>query len=244
MNNFFNKLSWHINYHLEPFRDKYFSTINLRKFKGESFDGEISWEWGSRRYNRIALVNQLLSRFERPNYLEIGCATNVLFDATYAPNKIGVDPEIGGTHRMSSDKFFETNSQFFDVIFIDGLHTYEQVQRDLINSLEVLSPGGFIAFHDMLPGSWIAANNPRIMGGTWNGDVWKVAFELSESPDIDFIVVKIDQGVGVLRKKSSEAKLTKLNGELLKLKYNYFYEHYERLPLRDWDDFQKWFTGK
>ena len=62
--------------------------------------------------------------------------------------KIGVDPFKGGTHRMSSDKFFKINKIFFDVVFIDGLHKYEQCQRDCMNSMKFLNQGGIIIFHD------------------------------------------------------------------------------------------------
>lgn len=30
----------------------------------------------------------------------------------------------GGTHRMTSDAFFATNEEQFDLVFIDGLHHY------------------------------------------------------------------------------------------------------------------------
>lgn len=35
---------------------------------------------------------------------------------------VGVDPLLGGTHRMTSDAFFAANTEHFDLIFIDGLH--------------------------------------------------------------------------------------------------------------------------
>lgn len=49
---------------------------------------------------------------------------------------------------MSSDKFFKINKIFFDVVFIDGLHKYEQCQRDCMNSMKFLNQGGIIIFHD------------------------------------------------------------------------------------------------
>ena len=64
-------------------------------------------------------------------------------------NKIGVDPTQGGTHRKTSDDFFIDNTKNFDVIFIDGLHTYEQCQRDCINSLKFLNPGGILIIEDI-----------------------------------------------------------------------------------------------
>lgn len=37
---------------------------------------------------------------------------------------------------------------FFDLIFIDGDHSYEAVKYDIEAALKVLSPGGVLAFHD------------------------------------------------------------------------------------------------
>ena len=104
----------------------------------ESFD----WNWKDIRYNRIALVNLLCASKLGGNYLEIGCQCNICFDAVPMMNKIGVDPQSGGTHREYSDDFFVSNTTYFDVIFIDGLHVYDQVRRDVVNSINFLKPGG------------------------------------------------------------------------------------------------------
>eukprot|EP01034_Spumella_vulgaris_P040549 gene40549-50156_t len=86
---------------------------------------------------------------------------------------IGVDPSKGGTHRMTSDDFFAQNTEFFDVIFVDGLHEANQVFRDVTNALKWLNPGDYI--------------NP------WTGDTWKAAVTLRLIPDIEIVIVDIDQ---------------------------------------------------
>lgn len=58
-------------------------------------------------------------------------------------------------HRMTSDEAaltFEDN--YFDFIFIDGLHTYEQLTLDCQNYYSKLKPGGLFAGHDfnVIPG--------------------------------------------------------------------------------------------
>ena len=38
-----------------------------------------------------------------------------------------------------------------DLIFVDGAHSYEYVKNDTIKGLEMLRPGGIIAWHDCTP---------------------------------------------------------------------------------------------
>src|SRR5262245_51679804 len=132
------------------------------KYKHHAYEKTFDWDWSKISYNRIALVNLLTSKFPDCRYLEIGCEWNSLFHAVSAKTKTGVDPERGGNVRKTSDDFFRTNNEIFDVIFIDGLHTYDQVRRDVINSIKCLGPGGWIAMHDLLPRTWIEEHVPRI----------------------------------------------------------------------------------
>lgn len=104
-------------------------------------------------YNRIALVNFIAAHKRGARYLEIGCDDNQLFSAVPLAEKVGVDPVKGGTHRMTSDAFFAQNEACFDLLFIDGLHTHDQVRRDVVNAMGALTPGGWIALHDLVPRS-------------------------------------------------------------------------------------------
>jgi len=55
--------------------------------------------------------------------------------------KTGVDPSPRRVlaewemHQMASDAFFAANTSKFDLIFIDGLHTSDQVIKDIFNAL-------------------------------------------------------------------------------------------------------------
>jgi predicted O-methyltransferase YrrM len=44
------------------------------------------------------------------------------------------------------------NLRAFDFVYIDGMHTYEQVKKDIANYLPLIKEGGFIAGHDYVPG--------------------------------------------------------------------------------------------
>ncbi len=194
----------------------------------------LTYDWNSVPYNRIALVNKIVSLYENPSYLEIGCAGDVLFKSVNAPNKIGVDPAAGGTNRMTSDQFFETNSQHFDVVFIDGLHTYNQVWKDVENSLRFLKRDGFIVLHDMIPNNWIEQHCPIITNSVWTGDVWKLSFDLVNLRGADYFLVSVDHGIGVLRKSEGQVQLLPPSLDEA-TKYSFFLDNINNLPIVDWN---------
>ena len=200
----------------------------------------LDWNWEKINFNRIAVVNLLLTRFKDPSYLEIGCASDSLFNSVPSLRKIGVDPATGGNVRKTSDDFFATNMQRFDVVFIDGLHTYEQVRRDVINSIKAINDGGWIALHDMLPRNWIEHHVPIVSQGAWTGDVWKVAFELAQTDGIEFKILKIDHGVGVIKVINQKAELKDLTEELSIKEFDYYYDNLNKLPIVEWEDVQDW----
>jgi len=197
----------------------------------------LNWDWKNKNFNRIALVNYLISknRGYEASYLEIGCAKNDLFDSVMVKKKIGVDPEAGGTHRMTSDNFFRDNNEFFDVIFIDGLHEYQQVRRDGLNSLQCIKPGGWIAFHDLLPSNWKEQHYPRI-NSSWTGDCWKFALELCNASGLDFKIVEIDQGVGILKKISDNFKVPDLSKELANANFDKFLQVKNEFQILSFDE--------
>ncbi|SCW94890.1 class I SAM-dependent methyltransferase [Ancylobacter rudongensis] len=212
-----------------------------REYSRLGQDQKFDWNWKATHYNRIALLTTLAARHPESAYLEIGCFKNALFDSLPLPVKVGVDPVQGGTVRATSDEFFASNTQKFDLIFIDGLHTYEQVHRDVANSLKAINPGGWIAMHDMLPGEVMEQHEPFIRTGRdWVGQGWKVAFELLKTEGVDFKIVKIDHGVGVIRVITPGTELADLSGPLNGPQFPYFCENYTRLPLVTWDEALPW----
>ena len=108
---------------------------------GEEFNRTIAIDWKDYP-SKDFVINDVITRYKKTSYLEIGCAEDKNFSAIYCDKKIGVDPNSRGTHKMTSDKFFKDNKDTFDVIFIDGLHTKEQVSKDISNSLECLNSNG------------------------------------------------------------------------------------------------------
>jgi len=186
-------------------------------------------DWKDKHINRHAIINAGIFRIKELKkycrYLEIGCDRDQNFNAVALEEefKIGVDPNSGGTIRDTSDNFFNQNKNLFDVIFVDGLHHYEQCQKDVMNSIKSINNFGIIFIHDLLPRDWKIEHVPRC-NESWSGDVWKVAIELNNSENIDFYIADIDSGVGcAFVSKKSNYKNMKL--DLIEKNYDYFLDN-------------------
>jgi hypothetical protein len=186
---------------------KTLKTTDLSILSHENFCSTyIDIEWSLIEYNRISFINNAVKNFKNCKYLEIGCDNNKCFHSIFAKNKVGIDPVRGGNIRTTSDNFFLENKVIFDVIFIDGLHVYEQVRKDVENSLNFLNINGFLFLHDLTPRNFLEENVPRLQP-MWTGDVWKVAIELAKTKGIDFFVINADNEVGILKKKNNKVTL-------------------------------------
>ena len=130
---------------------------------------------------RIDVINTLIKKYGYTTYLEIGVRVHAdCFDQIIAPMKTSVDPGYENAtekydYKMESDEFFASlkagRTKFptdmkWDCIFIDGLHLAEQVERDVINSLNHLADGGTIFMHDCSPPSEMVARE------TYHPDWW------------------------------------------------------------------------
>jgi predicted O-methyltransferase YrrM len=51
---------------------------------------------------------------------------------------------------MTSNEFFLTNSMKYDLIFVDGDHSSNQVKIDINNSWEILNKGGYLILDDYM----------------------------------------------------------------------------------------------
>ena len=205
----------------------------------ENFKNKISFDF-PQDYFRWDLIDYLIKKNNYLNYLEIGCDDDQLFSKVKIKNKIGVDPVSGGNVRKNSDDFFLENKDKFDLVFIDGLHIYEQVKKDIINSLKCLNENGIILVHDCMPDSLSKQAVPRYKM-KWNGDVWKAIVDLRQREDLEIYTCEIDEGIGIITKRKNTSIL-KLDKPVKKLKFkDYFNNYKEYLRIIKLPDFKKLF---
>ena len=190
----------------------------------ENFKGKLEYNFPDNFY-RWDLIEYLIKKNNYTNYLEIGCDQNQLFSKVIIDNKIGVDPVSGGNIRKTSDEFFKENNNKFDIVFIDGLHTYEQVKKDILNSIDFLNQNGIILVHDCMPDSLGKQAVPRYKM-QWNGDVWKAIIDLRQKEDLDIYTCEMDQGIGIITKKKNSSLLS-LNKPIHKIKFRDYFDNYK-----------------
>jgi hypothetical protein len=184
---------------------------------GDFTHKKIDVSWVGQPY-RFDLANALIERTGYQRYLEIGCFKDQCFSRIKCAHKTGADPVSGGTLRMTSDEFFAQNTEKFDLIFIDGLHVYEQVRKDILSALDCLNEGGTVMVHDCLPVKYSYQTVPGV-GKIWNGDVGRAFVELRTWDHLDAAVCIIDNGVGMIRVRPNRNKLELDTTDFKALKY-------------------------
>ncbi len=187
--------------------------------------------------DRIEFIQRIFRNTNFENYLEIGCEEGDSFLPIAAKNKIAVDPNFQipfsvklkwmfKQPRNIRNQYFEEESNTFfkrraylkqlkpfDVVLIDGLHTFQAALNDVFNSCKYLNPNGVIVMHDCYPPYRAAAlataafptkaEQAATVGwdGGWCGDVWKTIVYLrrNASSYLAVCVLDTDLGLGIIR---------------------------------------------
>lgn len=206
-------------------KKKYKINYLFNKIFKEKFSKRLNYNWDnkSKRYN---IINNIIKKKIFTSYLEIGCFKDENFNQIEIKKKVGVDPVSGGTIRDTSDNFFLMNKDFFDIVFIDGLHIYEQVKKDILNSLKILNNNGVIILHDCLPLKIRDQMVPR-SHEHWNGDVWKALVDMRTQESLDTYTILADQGLGIILKRKNRNLLYLNEKKIKNLKFKDYYLNFK-----------------
>lgn len=163
----------------------------------------------------VSLLEDIHQRKKPKSYFEIGvqfgdtiklaeCAT-IGVDPRFRcdTNIIGKKPSCQLFQQTSDDFFQEHNPSTIlgapiDLAFLDGMHLFEFLLRDFINTEKYCLPASIIALHDCLPpGLYMTsrnmadANHPNsAFPGWWAGDVWKMIPTLQKyRPELSVTIV-------------------------------------------------------
>ncbi len=199
--------------------------------------------------DRISIIQSLINANNYSSYLEIGVNRGYCFFNIKCKNKTGVDPRfeiplwrkwlyifkntcnINNNYiEKTSDDFFKANKNSFDIILVDGLHTFQQSYKDIINSMQVLNQNGYILIHDCSPISAASAQDVESINeakkhpeyeGDWSGAVWKSIIKFrQEYPNIFTAVIDTDHGVGIIAPNMKSTKQLSKNILLDQLHYS------------------------
>jgi hypothetical protein len=153
--------------------------------------------WSIRRLNRAQAINGAKT------YLEIGVETGVTFKGVTVERKDGVDPYFAfdpatlandrvRLHALRSDAFWASDLPLaYDLIMLDGLHTFEQTFRDFLASLSHAHARTIWLIDDTVPSDVFSAlpdhsqsmrhrQRMGIPGYAWHGDVFKLVLALHD----------------------------------------------------------------
>lgn len=168
---------------------------------------------------RFDIINGLIKKHGFKKYLEIGVRNpDECFNLIECETKHSVDPLVEHyderiDYKFTSDDFFSLleNGQLdlpsvykWDLVFIDGLHISNWVERDILNSLNHLSEDGYVVLHDCNPPDIFRAREDYVVNGevyAWNGTVWKAIYKMRATrPDLLVCTVDTDEGVGIIKR--------------------------------------------
>ena len=177
---------------------------------------------------RYDIINKLITDNNYTSYLEIGYGDGTNFDKISIDVAVGIDIGYGVTDKSkcfigTSKDYFNQFNIFYDIIFIDGSHLYEDVLEDFNICFSHLNPKGTIVLHDCLPPSKDFQERQQVPScAGWTGDVWKAIYFLRISrPDLEIQTIDTDYGCCIIKRGTQQ--LLKLFTN--KLSYDFLYQN-------------------
>ena len=123
----------------------YTDTKNMTMVEIGSYAGESTVIF-AKHFKNVIAIDPFMNDYD-PN--DITCQFMELTDVHKVFNS-AIEPfdNIQHIQKTSDDAIFDLKEQKFDFIYIDGLHTYDQIKKDVRNYYPLVNDGGFIGGHD------------------------------------------------------------------------------------------------
>jgi hypothetical protein len=156
-------------------------------------------------------------------------------------------------HPVPSDEYFAHHAagDEFDLIYLDGLHVYDQTLRDLLNGLEHLQPRGVVVIDDTVPPTSMAAirerrdfDAERVRTGSdakeWMGDVFKVVhFIQAFCPYLRYATIANNHGQTVVWRGRRDERPLRGLGEIHALTFEEFTAEMEVMRVRPFQQIRR-----
>jgi hypothetical protein len=147
---------------------KYIDTKQLSMIEIGSYAGE-STELFAKNFKEVISIDPFINDYDLN---DVTCTFMKLEDVYYKFNeRISKYDNIKHIRKTSDDAINDLNEYICQFVYIDGLHTYEQVKKDIFNYKKLINPNGFIGGHDYHP--------------NWSGII-KGIDEIFGNPDLTF----------------------------------------------------------
>lgn len=129
--------------------NQFSNTAEMDMIEIGSYAGE-STEIFAKHFKNVISVDPFLNGYD---LTDAACHHMDLTDVYFLfLEKIKTIDNITHLKYTSDEGFLKLNDRKFDFVYIDGLHTYEQVKKDILNFKQLIKSGGFIGGHDYHPG--------------------------------------------------------------------------------------------
>ena len=229
----------------------------------EGKESRLQGGHSARRLNRFARANNAQT------YLEIGVARGNTFLNVNVGRKHAVDPRFRFDPRafetehtrffeMPSDDFFlygaDGNTKY-DIMFLDGLHTFEQTFRDFCASQRHCHEDTIWMIDDVYPSDVFSAHPDRsetiklrrlhkLASRAWHGDVFKTIFAIHDFfPNFSYKTINSKgnpQAVLVRRPRSSFKPFYNSLEAISRMSYDDFLHNRDVLNLESEEDVLQW----
>ena len=126
--------------------NKYYRHTNeMKMIEIGSYAGESTMMFAN-NFNKVISIDPYLNDYD----LNDDACHHMDLTSVYLIflNNIESYKNIVNIRKTSDEAVFEIPNDFVDFVYIDGLHTYEQVKKDIANYLPKIKNGGFIGGHD------------------------------------------------------------------------------------------------